>query len=147
MTEGNEQYRWHGTTRECNIGDPGKRGLCTSPRCAMCRIIGHSFDIGQRWGRFGKGIYSTATSSKADGYSKTLTHSPWTALLLTSVVVGDPCITYGDGPQISHPPNGYDSIIGKPGSALNYDETVVYRKDAIRPVYLVLYLTPRPSLR
>ncbi|KIM24647.1 hypothetical protein M408DRAFT_75503, partial [Serendipita vermifera MAFF 305830] len=95
--------------------------------------------------RFGKGVYCSATSSKSNDYSKNLSHSPWTALLLNSVVVGNPYNMYDNSPQQFHPPDGYDSIIGQPGRALNYDETIVYRNDAIRPVYLILYLTPRAS--
>ncbi|KIM28483.1 hypothetical protein M408DRAFT_329525 [Serendipita vermifera MAFF 305830] len=148
MTEGNEQYRWHGTTRECKVGDPGQKALCTSASCPMCCIMRHSYDVdkfGPRWGRFGKGVYCSATSSKSNDYSKNLSHSPWTALLLNSVVVGNPYNMYDNSPQQFHPPDGYDSIIGQPGRALNYDETIVYRNDAIRPVYLILYLTPRAS--
>jgi hypothetical protein len=30
-------------------------------------------------------------------------------------------------------------VIGEPGSELNYEETVVYHNDAIRPAYLIIY--------
>ncbi|KIM24650.1 hypothetical protein M408DRAFT_229784 [Serendipita vermifera MAFF 305830] len=148
MTEGNEQYRWHGTTRECNVGDPGRGVLCESTSCPMCCIIRSSFDIdkfGRHWGRFGKGISTSATSSKSHDYSKNLSHSPWTALLLNSVVVGSPYNTYESIPGTLRPPDGYDSIIGQPGTVINYDETVLYRNDAILPLYLVLYRTPGAS--
>jgi hypothetical protein len=32
--------------------------------------------------------------------------------------------------------------MGVPGGDLNYDETVVYKNEAIRPVYLVTYGPP-----
>jgi hypothetical protein len=33
-------------------------------------------------------------------------------------------------------------VVGEPGVDLNYEETVVYRNDAIRPAYLVVYGDP-----
>lgn len=144
MTEGNEQYRWYGATRECNVGDPDQGHLCTSASCATCYIIRHSYDVDKFapcWGRFGKGISSSATSSKSHDYSTNLSHSPWTALFLNSVVIGNPYNTYEFIPGITHPPDGYDSIIGHPGTIINWDETVVYRNDAIQPLYLVFYRT------
>jgi len=35
--------------------------------------------------------------------------------------------------------------MGVPGGDLNYDETVVYKNEAIRPVYLVTYGRPTSS--
>jgi len=35
--------------------------------------------------------------------------------------------------------------MGIPGGDLNYDETVVYKNEAIRPVYLVTYGQPEPG--
>ena len=88
---GNEVYRWHGTRRACNLGDSyNHENLCAQPTCSLCNIIRNSFDLGlanskNGWGRyvhnlsitlrratvmtlalhrFGRGIYSTATSSK-----------------------------------------------------------------------------------
>lgn len=146
LKEGNEQYRWHGTSRECKVGDPGHPNLCTSASCSLCSIIRYSFDIdrfGPRWGRFGKGIYTSGTSSKSNDYQKNLQPSQWSALLLNNVVVGRGYQLYDNSDKLIQPPPGYDSVLGVPGRALNYDETVVYRNDAIRPAYLVLYLTPQ----
>jgi hypothetical protein len=36
--------------------------------------------------------------------------------------------------------------VGLPGVDLNYEETVVYRNDAIRPAYLVVYGPPTPPI-
>lgn len=33
-------------------------------------------------------------------------------------------------------------VMGVPGCDLNYDETVVYKNEAIRPVYLITYGQP-----
>jgi hypothetical protein len=66
---GNQQRRWHGTTRKCRIGDNGQATLCCSRECSLCCIIRSSFDISQAmkktgWGRFGRGIYTSSASSK-----------------------------------------------------------------------------------
>ncbi|KIM28484.1 hypothetical protein M408DRAFT_142743 [Serendipita vermifera MAFF 305830] len=147
LTEGNEQYRWYGTIRECNVGDPGRGVLCTSAHCSTCWVIRHSFDVdrfGQDCGS-GRGVYSSADSFTANRHSKTFNQSPWTAQLLTSVVVGGLSTGYDkDGPKMpDYPPDGHDRIGGQRGKPLTYNGTVVYRNDAIRPMYLVLYLTPR----
>jgi hypothetical protein len=85
---GNENRRWHGTTRTCRLGDNGQTTFCSSTACSLCSIIKTSFDLnafGKKtsWGRcvlrdtcqccsilivgmprFGRGIYTSSTSSK-----------------------------------------------------------------------------------
>ena len=66
---GNENRRWHGTRRKCNIGDKGITSFCTDTNCSLCCIIKSSFDLSffkgaTGWGRFGAGIYTSSTSSK-----------------------------------------------------------------------------------
>lgn len=86
---GNTRRRFHGTVRECCLGDTSSEGaLCRLSTCNLCRIIQvplecaagpfwhsgvlvlqSSFQLakaGQRtnFGRFGAGIYTSATSSK-----------------------------------------------------------------------------------
>lgn len=68
-TRGNENRRWHGTTRKCNIGDKGMTNFCSSPSCSLCCIMRTSFDLScfakkTNFGRFGAGIYTSSTSSK-----------------------------------------------------------------------------------
>jgi hypothetical protein len=51
------------------LGDQGCTRFCSDAACSLCSIIRRSFDIslfGKKtgWGRFGKGIYTTSTSSK-----------------------------------------------------------------------------------
>ena len=36
-------------------------------------------------------------------------------------------------------PKSILKVIGKPGGDLNYEETVVYNNDAIRPAFLIVY--------
>lgn len=66
---GNENRRWHGTRRRCNLGDPGITTFCAGARCSLCCVIKSSFDLkffkaSTGWGRFGHGIYISSTSSK-----------------------------------------------------------------------------------
>lgn len=141
-----EMKMWHGTARICLLGNPGNTQLCEDAGCGVCGIIESSFDLGlykgtTGWGRFGRAIYSSATSSKAATYSKSPRVSTLNAMLLATVVVGNPEILYQDSPDRTQPSPGYDSVLGKPGGGgrLNYDECVVYTNDAIRPAYLVMY--------
>jgi len=53
---GNENRRWHGTTRECLLGENGNTALCSSTSCSLCGIIRTSYSLnlfGKKtgWGR------------------------------------------------------------------------------------------------
>lgn len=65
-SRGNENRRWHGTTRTCNIGDKGETEFCPDSSCSLCCIMKSSFDrsFSVSSGMFGSGIYTSATSSK-----------------------------------------------------------------------------------
>ncbi|KAI5885938.1 ADP-ribosylation [Schizophyllum commune H4-8] len=152
MTAGNEQRRWHGTKRKCTLGDMGQAKLCGDTTCCLCNIIKTSFDLtafgkNTGWGRFGRGIYTSSTSSKSNDYSKNIDASalsPLKAVLLNRVVVGRGDKTYFNHSTWTSAPPGFDSVLAEPftiplAGALNYDEVVVYRNEAIRPAYLVLY--------
>nr|GAT47414.1 predicted protein [Mycena chlorophos] len=141
---GNENRRWHGTKRECNIGDKGQTQLCQSTKCSLCCIIKSSFDISlwgtkTGWGRFGKGLYTSSTSSKSNDYSHNDCSSNLKAILLNKVIVGRGCKLTHDNTSLTAPPTGYDSVLAEKGGSLNYDELVVYTNDAIRPSFLVMY--------
>lgn len=85
---GNQNRRFHGTTRDCLLGDYGVSAsnvfwkkethgsqntqLCSSTNCALCSIIRNSFDLKfykkkTSWGRFGRGygLLSNEESSSA----------------------------------------------------------------------------------
>ncbi|KAK2460256.1 hypothetical protein APHAL10511_007645 [Amanita phalloides] len=143
---GNENRRWHGTTRECTLGDKGQTQFCSSTTCSLCCIVKSSYDLslfGKKtgWGRFGKGIYTSSTSSKSNDYSRNASscNSPLKAILLNKVIVGRGCKMLQDSTSLTAPPNGYDSVLAEKGGSLNYDELVVYTNDAIRPSFLVVY--------
>ncbi|KAF9463918.1 hypothetical protein BDZ94DRAFT_1217414 [Collybia nuda] len=141
---GNENRRWHGTRRECTLGDKGNTKTCSSQTCSLCCIVRTSFDLslwGKKtgWGRFGKGIYTSSTSSKSNDYSQNDCNSPFKTVLLNKVVVGKGCKMLQDSTSLTAPPAGFDSVLAEKGGSLNYDELVVYRNDAIRPSFLVVY--------
>jgi len=146
-TAGNENRRWHGTGRQCDLGDKGCTLLCSSQSCSLCCIVRTSYDLnlfGKKtgWGRFGSGIYTSSTSSKSNDYSKNTSSSKWKAVLLNKVVVGKGYKMLRDSPLMTAPPAGYDSVLAEVGGTLKYDELVVYNDDAVRPSYLVMYDKP-----
>jgi len=142
---GNTRRRFHGTVRLCRIGDtPSDNTFCTLSNCNLCRIVQSSFQVaraGQRtnFGRFGAGIYSSATSSKANDYSSSGSASPNKAMLLNDVVMGRAVKLTRTNTSLMQPPPGFDAVIGEPGGDLNYDECVVYTNDAVRPSFLIIY--------
>ncbi|KZT66593.1 hypothetical protein DAEQUDRAFT_674722, partial [Daedalea quercina L-15889] len=75
-------------------------------------------------GRFGTGIYISATSSKSDDYVKESGGSQCKAMLLNDVVMGQPIKLSANNSALTEPPAGYDSVVGEPGGDLNYDEAV-----------------------
>ncbi|TFK27463.1 ADP-ribosylation [Coprinopsis marcescibilis] len=144
---GNENRRWHGTRRACNLGDKGHLQFCSTQTCSLCSIIRNSYDIslwGKKtgWGRFGKGIYTSSTSSKSNDYSHNDCKSQLKAILLNKVVVGKGCKMLQDSTSLTAAPAGFDSVLAEKGGSLNYDELVVYTNDAIRPSFLVMYDEP-----
>ncbi|KAJ6451450.1 ADP-ribosylation [Mycena sanguinolenta] len=139
---GNEQKLWHATARRCKLGDGGQGlQLCSDTQCSLCQILRTGFKkkFSLHSGMFGKGIYTSTTSSKAAGYSQNSRASKYKAMLLNNVVVGRAYETNKAMVGSTAPPKGFDSVCGLPGSALKYDETCVYDDDAIRPTYLILY--------
>jgi len=139
---GNEQFLFHGTNRFCRLGEHNSLiQPCSLPTCNLCSIIRDSFDM-KRCGtkhdfrRFGDGIYTTVSSSKADDYVLNGDESlRFRVLLVSRVVVGKPHKRRQNATWLTKPPYGLDSVVGEPGVDLNYEETVVYDNDAIRPAF------------
>lgn len=144
-SRGNENRRWHGTTRNCNIGDAGVTEFCADDTCALCSVMKYSYDVSfsASGGMFGVGIYTSATTSKSDHFSFNSSPSPWKAMLLNRVIVGFGFKMTSGNTLMTEPPAGYDSVLAEAGNGLNYDELVVYHNDAIRPSYLVMYDIPK----
>ncbi|KAF9533940.1 ADP-ribosylation [Crepidotus variabilis] len=148
----NEQLLFHGTNRHCTLGEEEKEtNLCYRPECNLCCIISGSFEVSMagskhKFRRFGVGIYTTSCSSKADDYSQNGDENcQFKAVLVNRVVVGNPYTLRTNATQLTQAPYGYHSVRGEPGDQLNYEETVVYDNDAIRPAYLVIYGNKPPT--
>ena len=103
--KGNSHQRWHGTAIKCSLGLGQQQTICDDRTCATCNIIRSGFDIKyvRTAGRYGIGLYASATSSKAHQYAAgmsaeiggrvaqdqpKLMDQNATALLLCSVAVG-----------------------------------------------------------
>jgi len=143
---GNETFLFHGSTRACLVGEGDDcTRLCSSVECGICSIVQYSLDIARsgskhKFQRFGAGIYTSSCSSKADDYSNNLdSRAKLRVLLLCRVVVGKALEMRKGDTSRTGVPNPYHSLFGKPGSALNFPETVVYDNDAVRPAYLIVY--------
>ena len=61
------------------------------------------------------------------------------AMLLCKVAVGRRYVTQRNHHELKTPPEGYESVHGKHGGTLNYDEIVVYNPEAVLPTYVLLY--------
>jgi len=130
---GNEHFRYHGTSRQCTLGNPGNTKLCTSTSCALCSILRTSFKVSlaNAGGAFGKGVYSSSASNKAMSYSTN------GAMLVTKVVLGKVRTVSAFNEVMSLPP-GFNSVVfDRMNGQLN--ETIVYDDNAIRPVFLLIF--------
>lgn len=146
-----EALLFHGTARMCSLGESiEQRSLCSWPSCKLCGVINQSFSVAEcgrknKFTRFGKGIYTTSASSKADSYFEQIETvgtqiKPSTRILLVNrVVVGKTYASQTNMVDLLAPPPSFHSVTGVPGEHLNYEETVVYNDDAIRPAFLVAY--------
>jgi len=130
---GNESFRYHGTERTCAIGQDGYTTLCMSPSCKACSIIRTSFEISlsNPGGAFGQGIYTSSATNKSARY----THSG--IMFLTKVVLGNIKTVSRFAEVIGCPP-GYQSVVFDRYGG-NWNETVVYTNDAIRPVFMIAF--------
>jgi len=140
---GNEWMMYHGTKRTCLIGEETMLP-CTERDCTLCSILARGFDISKAGAnnRYGKGIYTTPISSKADDYASS-TKSECKCVLWTSVTLGRvQGLPLKWDSRIMCPGYGYDSILGltkSQGGVLNYPEYVVYRDEAVRLKALIVY--------
>jgi len=143
---GSEALLFHGTTRGCLLAETSDRtSLCALPTCYLCNILRESFDVSKcgrknKFSRFGRGIYTSSCSSKADDYASNASKDAKSrVVLLNRVTLGKAYKFRRNAVDLLGPPPGYHSVVGEPGGDLNYEETVVYNNDAIRPGYVLLY--------
>ncbi|KIO27727.1 hypothetical protein M407DRAFT_37603, partial [Tulasnella calospora MUT 4182] len=137
---------FHGTSRHCYLGEyEGYVTMCELAICSLCSILRTSFLVtkagsaGRSFKRFGPGIYTSTVSSKADDYANKPSYSENKVVLVAKVALGKEGVLYQTTQDLTGPPYGYDSVLGEVGVDLNYDEQVLYKDEAIRPAYVVIY--------
>ncbi|KIO25032.1 hypothetical protein M407DRAFT_211142 [Tulasnella calospora MUT 4182] len=143
----NEKLVFHGTPRYCRLGDGDKiMGLCKKSACGLCAILRQSFSVKQAgtapdrdFLRFGHGIYTSSASSKADDYTDDHSNSQNRVLLVARAALGKGKVLRRNTENLRSPPSGYASVLGEVGFGLNYDEQVLYRDNAIRSAYVIIY--------
>jgi len=136
---GNEVFRYHGTRLRCSLGttDSEKNQYpCMSTTCPTCNIIRTSFkvELSRAAHRlsFGQGIYTSSAANKAS------TFSGRSGVMFVAKVVLGKVWTVNRHEAVSTCPVGYDSVVfDKQNGQLN--ETVVYKDEAIRPIYLIVF--------
>ena len=135
------EQHFHGTVLRCDLANT--KSACTQPGCGICGISRRGFDPGKigsnisRFKRFGKGMYLAPNSSKCHDYTQGC--NGYRALILCDVAPGRKYIVKRDQTSFTAPPQGFDSVYGQHGGNLNYDEIVLYNKDAILPKYVIMY--------
>jgi hypothetical protein len=152
--EHNLKRRFHGTgsSQYCNFFVTLGSGPCARSDCNVCSICQHGFSlekVGQTARstqfrlRYGEGLYFSSISGKSNDYAsgseKVERGRRYRAMLLCNVVVGRAFETFEGILDGALPPPGYDSVVGKVGPNLNYDEVVVYRSEAAIPAFLITY--------
>ncbi|KIM75756.1 hypothetical protein PILCRDRAFT_78511 [Piloderma croceum F 1598] len=134
LTHGNEHFRYHGTKRNCKLGDKGHTKICTSSLCSACSIIKTSFEVSlaNPSGVFGKGVYTSSVSNKSANYCDS---SRSGVMFLTKVILGN-IHDVTRFAEVDSCPSGKQSVyFDRPHG----DEAVVYTNDAIRPVFLIVF--------
>lgn len=138
----NSDLFFHGTKLLCDLVNT--QTCCSDRECGVCGISSHGFDqdrIGTNihFQRFGSGIYLAPNSSKCHDYTQGNPEYGVRAQLLCLVAQGARCELMQDNTALTQPPGGYDSVYGKKGGSLNYDEIVVFDSEAVWPQFVVVY--------
>ena len=139
----NSDLFFHGTKLLCNL--VSTKVCCDDSECGVCGISLRGFDkdrIGMnipRFQRFGQGIYLAPNSSKCHDYTQGNPQYGLRAQLLCLVAQGAQHELMQDNTKLTEAPEGFDSVYGRKGGSLNYDEVVVYEVDAVWPQYVVVY--------
>ncbi|KAL6918972.1 hypothetical protein FSST1_002998 [Fusarium sambucinum] len=148
---GSWRYAFHGTRRYCHIGcgseteRQGRLLVCRNDLCGIYGIINNSFKVNHSArGLFGRGIYTTSSSFKADTFSENHgTSCQLKAMFLCRYVPGRVQYLWHGNLDRTAPCRGYDSVsavLATQGGSVNFPEAVVYRDDAIVPVAVITYL-------
>jgi len=132
----NEVSQWHGTVRECTIGNGGIVTPCTQDGCTLCRILRST----PHTSLYPDGmIHTSFTTDKSDFYSKSPKHCSYKAMLLTNVVAGK-SVKLTRSELMQGIPAGYNSAqVGDSHRASTVDGLVVTTGQAVQPSHLVIY--------
>ena len=131
-------YFWNVCVCVCTCvrlyGSDGPCGVCGVSKSGFKKtFIQHNV----RFMRFGKGFYLAPNSSKCHDYTQGC--HMHRAILLCDVVPGNKYVLTKTDQKLPGPPQGYDSVYGKTGQSLNYEELVLYCKNSILPKYVIMY--------
>ena len=141
LSSKNIEKHYHGTIVKCDLRQQKK--ACSDSKCGICGISRRGFDRSliasniPRYTRFGKGFYLAPNSSKCHDYTQGIVD--YRVMLLCHVATGNKYICKNDQTTLAGPPQGYDSVYGLKGGALNYDEIVLYQSQSILPKYAIIY--------
>lgn len=134
------EMHFHGTKLKCDIAE--NMSLCNDRECGICNICktGMSRDCIQKnitFLRFGRGFYFVPKSSKGHDYTQGF--NTYRAQLLVDVLPGRKRVLYKNNEDLCCPPPGHQSVYGRSGITLNYDELTIYDPNAVRPRYIIVY--------
>ena len=133
------QY-YHGTSLRCAIYKSST--VCSDHTCGICGVSQKGMQPNFKtsnitFQRFGNGFYLAPNSSKCHDYTRG--HDRYRAMLLFDVAEGNKYIVQNDQTTLTAPPQGHDSVYGRRGGSLNYDEIVLYKSEALLPTHIVVY--------
>lgn len=138
----NSDLFYHGTKLLCDLVT--SKRCCCNNECGICAISQKGFDMDKvatniPFQRFGKGIYLAPNSSKCHDYTQGNEDYGMRAQLLCLVAQGARCELMYNNTKLVEAPDGTDSVYGKKGGSLNYDEIVVFDSVAVWPQYIIVY--------
>uniref|UniRef100_A0A0A9FB50 C2H2-type domain-containing protein n=1 Tax=Arundo donax TaxID=35708 RepID=A0A0A9FB50_ARUDO len=146
LADGNELLRFHGATISCALGTGAGAGgsssssLCTSDKCAGCRIIRHGFST-QKEGRAGVGVFTTSTSGRAfesiEPCNDDDDAATRKALLVCRVIAGRVHKPLENLKEFAGQ-TGFDSLAGKVGPYSNIEELYLLNPRALLPCFVVI---------
>jgi len=133
-SKGHEYRQWHNTNRQCKGFDSGYLDICALPTCLLCLTIRQSFDLDI----FTSGIYTSRTSSESYMDSDDLEGRK--TILLVNVLVGKEIQLAPDEDPLIYVKD-YDAarVIGRTRNGRLVDKLISYDKDAVQPLYIVVY--------
>ena len=142
VKENDVEWYFHGCKITCDLLNT--KSLCNLPDCTICQVSKIGFDIKKvgsnvNFTRFGKGLYFAPESSKCHDYTLGLASYGYRAMFYVKCVPGLKQVAFTDNPTRIAPDPGYDSLYGKAGKSLNYDELCLYTDQACIPDYIIIY--------